>query len=51
MPGLQAFVRVDGSSDVFAKAGLPLESAGVQETTIRLLEETGDKARSLPAGW
>ena len=44
MPGLQAFARVDGSSDVFAKAGLPLESAGVQETTIRLLEETGDKS-------
>ena len=44
MPGLQAFVRVDGSSDVFAKAGLPLESAGVQQTTIRLLEETGDKS-------
>lgn len=44
MPGLQAFARVEGSSDVFAKAGLPLESAGVQETTIRLLEETGDKS-------
>lgn len=44
MPGLQAFARVNGSADVFAKTGLPLESAGVQETTIRLLEETRDKS-------
>ena len=44
MPGLQAFARVNGSADVFAKAGMPLETAGVQETTIRLLEETRDKS-------
>ena len=44
MPGLAAFVRASGSKEVFAKTGLPLDEAGTQEATIRLLDETNDKS-------